>query len=156
MVFCSETFLAATLHNRNMMTLASIFSSYWFHQMVYFYRYIPTRQIPSLFYFTFHLSSFDWHERTCAITCSTDPQCYAVYKGLSPELNILPVLSLSFPLSLSKSCNDKTAPMTTMPTCSSFYTKFLVSTVTGHHRPFSLSLLFGSMNPFTLCPHQHT
>ena len=110
--------------------------------------------IPSLFYFTFHLSSFDWHERTCTITCSTNPQCYAVYKGLSPELNILPVLSLSFPLSLSKSCNDKTAPMTTTPMCSSFYAKFLVSTVMGHHCPFSLSLLFGSTNLFTLRPCQ--
>ena len=136
-----------------MTTPASIFGSYWFHQMVYFYCYIPKCWILSPFYFTFHLLSFDWHERTCAITCSTDPQYYAVYKGSSPELNTLLVLSLSFPLSLSKSCN-KTAPMTTMPMCSSFYAKFLVSTVTGHHRPFSLSLLFGSTNLFTLCPCQ--
>ena len=41
-----------------------------------------------------------------------------------------------------------------MPMCSSFYAKFLVSTVTGHHCPFSLSLLFRSTNPFTLCPRQ--
>ena len=141
------------LHNGDMMTLASIFG-YWFHQMVYFYWYIPTHQIPSPFYFTFHLLSFDWHERMCTITCSTDPQCYAVYKGSSPELNTLPVLSLSFPLSLSKSCNDKTAPMTTTPMCSSLYAKFLVSMVMGHHCPFSLSLLFGSTNLFMLHPCQ--
>ena len=35
-----------------------------------------------------------------------------------------------------------------------FYAKFLVSTVTGYHRPLLLSLLFGSTNPFTLQPHQ--
>ena len=62
----------------------------------------------------------------------------------SPDFNQNFPLSLSFPLSLCESCNDMTSGKTTVPMSISYYTKFLVSMIMGHHHPF----------PFHFCSDQ--